>query len=73
MTFNVTPNNYIGLSFYHGITGLLHPAPVEEYYWAFFILGGSLVSEGATLVVAINSIREGAKKMGSSFKDYGKC
>lgn len=43
-----------GLSFYHGITGLLHPQPIEDFYWAFFILGGSLVSEGATLVVAIN-------------------
>lgn len=59
-----------GLSFYHGITGLCHPQPVEDYYWAFFILGGSLVSEGATLVVAVNSIREGAKKMGTSFRDY---
>lgn len=61
-----------GLSFYHGITGLLNPTPIEDFYWAFFILGGSLVSEGATLVVAINSIREGAKKMGTSFRDYGK-
>ncbi|KAL7041353.1 hypothetical protein ACKWTF_000737 [Chironomus riparius] len=59
-----------GLSFYHGITGLLNPTPIEDFYWAFFILGGSLVSEGATLLVAINSIREGAKKMGTSFHDY---
>lgn len=61
-----------GLSFYHGITGLLHPTPIEDYFWAFFILGGSLVSEGATLLVAINSIKQGAKKMGLSFQDYGK-
>jgi zinc transporter 9 len=59
-----------GLSFYHGITGLVHPEPIGDFYWAFFILGGSLVSEGATLIVAINSIREGAKKMGMSFREY---
>lgn len=59
-----------GLSFYHGIQGLLHPAPIEDFYWAFFILGGSLVSEGATLVVAINSVKQGAKAMGMSFREY---
>lgn len=59
-----------GLSFYHGIQGLLHPSPIDDFYWAFFILGGSLVSEGATLVVAINSVKEGAKSMGMSFREY---
>lgn len=59
-----------GLSFYHGITGLMHPQPIEDFFWAFFILGGSLVSEGATLLVAINSIKEGAKKMGMPFQEY---
>lgn len=59
-----------GLSFYHGITGLMNPVPITDYYWAFFILGGSLVSEGATLVVAINSVKQGAKAMGMSFREY---
>lgn len=59
-----------GLSFYHGITGLMNPQPVTDYYWAFFILGGSLISEGATLVVAINSVKQGAKAMGMSFREY---
>lgn len=59
-----------GLSFYHGIVGLMHPNPVDDFYWAFFILGGSLVSEGATLVVAINSVKQGAKAMGMTFKEY---
>lgn len=22
-----------GLSFYHGISGLLHPTPIEDFYW----------------------------------------
>lgn len=52
-----------GLSFYHGIVGLMNPTPVEDFYWAFFILGGSLLSEGATLIVALNSVKQGAKKM----------
>ncbi|XP_063982991.1 proton-coupled zinc antiporter SLC30A9, mitochondrial [Diachasmimorpha longicaudata] len=59
-----------GLSIYHGIHGILFPNPVESFYWAYFILGGSLVSEGATLLVAINSVRKGAEEKRQSFKDY---
>uniref|UniRef100_A0A182RSS6 Proton-coupled zinc antiporter SLC30A9, mitochondrial n=1 Tax=Anopheles funestus TaxID=62324 RepID=A0A182RSS6_ANOFN len=59
-----------GLSFYHGIMGLVDPHPIDDFFWAFFILGGSLVSEGATLLVAINSCRSGAKALGMSFRDY---
>jgi zinc transporter 9 len=92
-----------GLSFYHGVTGLLNPMPMESFYWvrllcmgifssawmlsenwnevspcvnftsfqAFFILGGSLVSEGATLLVAVNSIRKGARQNKMTFTEYG--
>lgn len=35
-----------GLSVYHGIQGLLHPQPIEPFFWAYCILAGSLVSEG---------------------------
>lgn len=59
-----------GLSFYHGIQGLMNPQPIDDFYWAFYVLAGSLVSEGATLVVAINSVRQGAKSMGMSFREY---
>lgn len=59
-----------GLSVYHGITGLIHPTPLEELYWSFCILGLSLVSEGATLVVALQSIRSGAKETGLSIYQY---
>ncbi|ERL88156.1 zinc transporter 9 [Dendroctonus ponderosae] len=59
-----------GLSFYHGISGLLHPQPMEDFFWAYFILGGSLVSEGATWLVAFNSIRKGAREINMSVKDY---
>lgn len=59
-----------GLSIYHGVTGLMHPTPMEPFFWAFFILGGSLVSEGATLLVAVNSIKKGARELNMSFSEY---
>uniref|UniRef100_A0A665WLF8 Proton-coupled zinc antiporter SLC30A9, mitochondrial n=1 Tax=Echeneis naucrates TaxID=173247 RepID=A0A665WLF8_ECHNA len=59
-----------GLSWYHGIMGLLHPEPIESLLWAYCILAGSLVSEGATLLVAINEIRKSAQKNGLSFYEY---
>nr|XP_023026337.1 zinc transporter 9-like isoform X2 [Leptinotarsa decemlineata] len=43
---------------------------IHKSVQAYFILGGSLVSEGATWVVAFNSIRKGAKGAKMSVKDY---
>ncbi|XP_076175866.1 solute carrier family 30 member 9 isoform X2 [Ptiloglossa arizonensis] len=59
-----------GLSVYHGIHGLFNPTPVEPFYWAYCVLGGSLLSEGATLLVAIQSIRKGAEEKKRTFKEY---
>ncbi|XP_041846280.1 zinc transporter 9 [Melanotaenia boesemani] len=59
-----------GLSWYHGIMGLLHPEPIESLLWAYCILAGSLVSEGATLLVAINEIKKSAQQQGVSFYEY---
>ncbi|XP_055783163.1 proton-coupled zinc antiporter SLC30A9, mitochondrial [Salvelinus fontinalis] len=59
-----------GLSWYHGIMGLLHPQPIESLLWAYCILAGSLVSEGATLLVAINEIKKSAGQQGVSFYEY---
>uniref|UniRef100_A0A669F187 Proton-coupled zinc antiporter SLC30A9, mitochondrial n=1 Tax=Oreochromis niloticus TaxID=8128 RepID=A0A669F187_ORENI len=59
-----------GLSWYHGIMGLLHPEPIESLLWAYCILAGSLVSEGATLLVAINEIKKSARQQGLSFYEY---
>lgn len=59
-----------GLSFHHGISGLLNPSEVVPLYWAFFILGGSLVSEGGTLLMAINAIKKGAIAQKSTFYEY---
>ncbi|XP_043917448.1 zinc transporter 9 isoform X2 [Protopterus annectens] len=59
-----------GLSWYHGISGLIHPQPIESLLWAYCILAGSLVSEGATLLVAVNEIRKSARERGLSFYQY---
>ncbi|KAF3694114.1 Zinc transporter 9 [Channa argus] len=59
-----------GLSWYHGIMGLLHPEPMESLLWAYCILAGSLVSEGATLLVAINEIKKSSRQHGMSFYEY---
>ena len=52
-----------GLSLYHGIEGLLshHSTQLDtSYHWAFFVLFGSLVSEGATLLMALNAAKKAA-------------
>ncbi|KPP72840.1 solute carrier family 30 member 9-1-like [Scleropages formosus] len=59
-----------GLSWYHGIMGLLNPQPIESLLWAYCILAGSLVSEGATLLVAISEIKKSAQLQGLSFYEY---
>ncbi|XP_075212575.1 solute carrier family 30 member 9 isoform X2 [Lycorma delicatula] len=59
-----------GLSVYHGIYGLLNPEEIESFYWAYFVLAGSFVSEGATSLVAFNSIKKGAREEGLSFTEY---
>ncbi|XP_074085634.1 proton-coupled zinc antiporter SLC30A9, mitochondrial isoform X2 [Macrotis lagotis] len=59
-----------GLSWYHGIMGLLHPQPIQSLLWAYCILAGSLVSEGATLLVAVNELRRSAQAKGMSFYKY---
>lgn len=59
-----------GLSIYHGVHGLLHPEPIESYYWAFFILFGSLISEGGTLAIALNAARKASAAQGATLKQY---
>lgn len=59
-----------GLSVYHGIHGLLFPAPLDSLFWAYFVLGGSLLSEGATLMIALHSLKKGAEEKKESFKNY---
>lgn len=62
-----------GLAWYHGIMGVLYPEAVHSLYWAFMILGGSLLSEGGTLYVAFREIRSGARNENLSMLDYSKA
>lgn len=59
-----------GFSFYHGINGLLHAAPLEDYMWAYIVLAGSFFFESITLAMAIISIRRSAKEQGISFLKF---
>ncbi|XP_037035022.1 zinc transporter 9-like isoform X1 [Bradysia coprophila] len=59
-----------GFSFYHGISGLLHETPIEDYTWAYIVLGGSFFFESITLAMAVISIRRSAKETGVSFLKY---
>ncbi|OQV20539.1 Zinc transporter 9 [Hypsibius exemplaris] len=59
-----------GLTVYHGIMGLLHPTAIAPLYWAFFVLGGSLLSEGGTLMVALGQIRKEARRQNVSIWNY---
>ncbi|XP_030369002.1 zinc transporter 9-like isoform X2 [Scaptodrosophila lebanonensis] len=59
-----------GLSVYHGIEGILNPEPITDLFWVYCILMGSLVSEGATLVVAINELKRSARIHNVSFREY---
>lgn len=59
-----------GLSVYHGVMGIVYPEMSESLYWAYFILGGSLISEGGTLIVAFNEVQKGAAREKMTVKEY---
>ncbi len=42
-----------GVSVYEGILHILHPAPVEDPFWNYVILGAATVFEGASLAIAV--------------------
>jgi cation diffusion facilitator family transporter len=41
-----------GMSLYEGLSHLLHPRPIEHLTWNYFVLGGSVLLEGISWVVA---------------------
>lgn len=59
-----------GFSFYHGIQGLSSTEVHNDYMWAYIVLGGSLVFESITLMLAIMSIRKSAKQANQSFFSF---
>lgn len=60
-----------GVTMYHGVSGLMNPAPLENLTMAYTILAGSFLVEGATLLLAIGQVRKSARESGMSFKEYG--
>ena len=42
-----------GVSIYEGILHVLDPAPLEDPFWNYLILGGAALFEGASLAIAI--------------------
>ncbi|XP_077866514.1 proton-coupled zinc antiporter SLC30A9, mitochondrial-like [Saccoglossus kowalevskii] len=59
-----------GVAWYHGIMGMIDPEPIQSLMWAYTILAGSLLSEGATLLVAHNTLKKSALARGQSLKRY---
>ncbi|KAH8420993.1 hypothetical protein KR222_000947 [Zaprionus bogoriensis] len=59
-----------GLSIYHGIEGIIHPQNVEDSFWVYCILVGGIISEGATLLVAIKELKRAAKAQNTTFRNY---
>ncbi|XP_050543587.1 zinc transporter 9 [Daktulosphaira vitifoliae] len=59
-----------GLSIYHGVTGIIHAEPLDSLFWAYFVLGGSFITEGATLAVAINNVVKCSRETNVTFWQY---
>ncbi|XP_005110928.1 zinc transporter 9 [Aplysia californica] len=59
-----------GLSWYHSIQGFMHPTDLGSLHWCIATLVGSFISEGATLVIAVNQVRKSSKESNMSFVEY---
>ncbi|KAI8797910.1 proton-coupled zinc antiporter SLC30A9, mitochondrial-like [Biomphalaria glabrata] len=59
-----------GLSYYHSFQGFINPLELGNLTWCLATLFGSLISEGASLIIAINQVRKSAKALEIGFKDY---
>ncbi|KAL3680156.1 hypothetical protein R1sor_023112 [Riccia sorocarpa] len=59
-----------GATIIHGVQNLFSAQPLENVYLAALVLGGSAVMEGASLLVAISCVRNGAKAEGMTMRDY---
>lgn len=60
-----------GLSFYHGLSGLMNPPEqLESFFWAYIVLGFTFLSESVTLVMSINEIKRAALEKKMLFWEY---
>ena len=53
-----------GISFYEGITHILHPEPIRNPFWNYVVLGLSFVFEGVTWWVAFREFRRHKGRLG---------
>lgn len=54
-----------GVSFYEGVTHVLHPVPLDDPFWNYVVLGSAALFEGISFGVALNQFRKESK--GRSF------
>ncbi|KAK0414462.1 hypothetical protein QR680_011441 [Steinernema hermaphroditum] len=59
-----------GLSLYHGISGLLHPAALEPLTYAYYALFMSLCFQGASAMTAFREVRSKAANAKMSVLNY---
>jgi zinc transporter 9 len=59
-----------GVSIYHGVHSLLHPAPLEDMGVAVAVLVFSLLVEGATLLIAVRAVSAHARQINMTFTRY---
>ncbi|KAL3878649.1 hypothetical protein ACJMK2_030980 [Sinanodonta woodiana] len=59
-----------GVSVYHGVQGLLHPELFHFNFWAVTSLGIALVTEGASLVIALKQMILSSKEHKMKFREY---
>ncbi|CAL2037006.1 unnamed protein product [Caenorhabditis brenneri] len=59
-----------GLSMYHGISGLLHPEPLEPLTYAYYALFMSLCFQGTSAITAYREVFAKARKANISIWNY---
>ncbi|PIA37108.1 hypothetical protein AQUCO_03100095v1 [Aquilegia coerulea] len=59
-----------GATIVHGFQNLWTAHPPENIQYAALVIGGSFIIEGASLLVAIQAVKQGAAAEGMSIRDY---
>jgi cation diffusion facilitator family transporter len=53
-----------GISVYHGVLALLHPEPLRDPEWNYYVLAGATLFDGTSFVIASRSFRRSARGRG---------
>uniref|UniRef100_A0A453BRF2 Cation efflux protein transmembrane domain-containing protein n=1 Tax=Aegilops tauschii subsp. strangulata TaxID=200361 RepID=A0A453BRF2_AEGTS len=59
-----------GATIVNGVQNLWSSQPPENIHYAALVIGGSILIEGASLLVAIKAVKKGAATEGMSIRDY---